>query len=246
MKRILILLLTAIAFFAMASARECHYCKGTGKIVKYISGSRYGLDHETKVKCKECGEMHLPSSGHTHIHCKYCGGTGKLPDYGNSSSGSYASGSDEAYFDGPSVLDLDYNVMTLEAQQHVKTQYYGIPITQQERELMNRLSPNALKAYGQFREILNQGHIYASEAIQKNWASSMSSAQIVNYFNTMTEQINQVYNPMIATMQNQPGEIVTALEQLSKSRMKNIQELFEALHSLVQVANVANSLQYGF
>lgn len=165
-----------------------------------------------------------------------------MSDSENRSYGSSSDNDGDVYFDGPSVADLDYNVMMIEAQQHVKTQYYGLPIGQEERNLMNRLTPDALKAYAQVREIINQATIYASEAIQKNWARTMSSSEVVNYFNSLTNQLEQTYNPMISTMQNQPADVVMSLEQLTKSRMKNVEQLFGTLHELVQLSNLSNSI----
>lgn len=60
--------------------RQCSYCGGKGKIVKYISVGQYGHKQETKIRCSECGEYYLPSSGHTHIHCSHCRGTGYIED----------------------------------------------------------------------------------------------------------------------------------------------------------------------
>lgn len=240
MKRMAVTFIMLLAIAAMLFARECVYCGGTGKIAKNISSGTYGHQYEVKEKCKECGGMFYPSTGHTHIHCKYCGGTGKAADGGN--SGSLSSSEDGYYWEAPSVSDLDYNVMMLEAQMSVKTQYYGVPITQNERALMDKLSPEALKNYGVVREIINQGTIYASEAIQKNWASSMSTSEVVNYFNNMTSQMEKNFNTMIQSMQTQPMDVVMSLQKLTESRMTNMLQLFETLNGLVQMSNVTNNL----
>lgn len=55
--------------------RQCVYCNGSGKIIKYISTPTFGLA-ETKKKCNECGDYYYPSNGHAHVHCSHCGGTG--------------------------------------------------------------------------------------------------------------------------------------------------------------------------
>lgn len=60
---------------AYSSQRQCVYCNGTGKIIKYISTPTFGLS-ETKKKCTDCGEYYYPSNGHAHVHCSHCGGTG--------------------------------------------------------------------------------------------------------------------------------------------------------------------------
>lgn len=60
--------------------RICHYCNGKGKTVRNLSTGQYGVKDEVKVRCNECGEYYLPSTGHSHIHCSHCHGTGYLSD----------------------------------------------------------------------------------------------------------------------------------------------------------------------
>ena len=54
---------------------KCSRCNGTGRIVYDTHPTQFGLQ-DTKVKCNECGEYHLKSTGHTHITCPQCGGKG--------------------------------------------------------------------------------------------------------------------------------------------------------------------------
>lgn len=62
------------------SRRVCSYCGGKGKVVRNVSVGQYGVKQEVKVRCSECGEYNLPSSGHTHVHCSHCRGTGYIED----------------------------------------------------------------------------------------------------------------------------------------------------------------------
>lgn len=55
--------------------RQCPYCKGKGRIQKDMNPSTFGT-HDYKVKCEECGQMYMKSTGHTHLTCGHCGGTG--------------------------------------------------------------------------------------------------------------------------------------------------------------------------
>ena len=53
--------------------RMCSLCNGTGKIVKHLSPPMFGTQ-DYKVRCNECGEYWLKSSGHTHLPCTLCHG----------------------------------------------------------------------------------------------------------------------------------------------------------------------------
>lgn len=59
-----------------SSSRQCNYCNGTGRRVYDTNPPTFGLDNGEKVKCNECGQTFLKSTGHTHVSCQYCGGTG--------------------------------------------------------------------------------------------------------------------------------------------------------------------------
>ena len=69
MKRTLtVFLLLHLLVIVAVAQQDCPYCGGTGKIVKNISVSQYGLSKE-KVKCPTCGVVTYKSTGHCHIHC---------------------------------------------------------------------------------------------------------------------------------------------------------------------------------
>lgn len=230
-------ILTTLALYA---DHDCPYCKGTGKIVKNISTSRFGHDYEAKVRCKECGVEYLPSTGHTHIHCKYCGGRGKIADSYSANSSSYG---DAGYVEGvPSVLDLDYNVMTMQAQLDVRTQYYGFPISSNEQALLDKLTPTQLNAYSQLRAVINSAEIYANEAIQKNWARNMTMQEVQNTFNTLNSQSNTISEQNTAIFQTIPAEILTPLFNILTAYSNQVNTSFSTLAQLVQVAQVANQL----
>lgn len=230
-------ILTTLALYA---DHDCPYCKGTGKIVKNISVARYGLDRETKVRCNECGVEYLPSTGHTHIHCKYCGGRGKIADSYSGNSSSY---DDAGYVEGiPSVLDLDYNVMTMQAQLDVKTRYYGFPITTNEEVLLNKLTPTQLNAYSQLRAVINSAEIYANEAIQKNWARNMTIQELQNTFNAFNSQSNTISEQNYAIFQTIPAEILNPLINIITAYGNQVGTSFATLAQLVQVSQVANQL----
>lgn len=53
----------------------CRRCNGRKRIVHNTYPSMFGLD-DYKVRCNECGEYHLRSTGHTHITCPDCKGKG--------------------------------------------------------------------------------------------------------------------------------------------------------------------------
>ncbi|MCM1076884.1 MAG: hypothetical protein NC411_05945 [Bacteroides sp.] len=240
-KIILTLIVCLVSSFNLYADRQCHYCKGTGKIVKNISVGTYGHNHEAKVRCQECGVLYLPSTGHSHIHCQYCRGTGRLPDVGG--SGSDYSGGDGGYVEGvPSVLDLDYNVMTMQAQLDVRTQYYGFPITQSEQNLLNQLSPGALKAYSQLRDVINNAAIYANEAIKKNWARNMSPQEVINTYNTLKTQSNTVSSQISSSFQNESADVVNSLFGMLGNYSSQVDASFNALLQLTQVSQLSNQL----
>jgi tetratricopeptide (TPR) repeat protein len=57
-----------------APSSSCSMCHGTGRIGKELYPPSYGMPDNTKVRCNECGEYHLKSSGHTHVPCPVCHG----------------------------------------------------------------------------------------------------------------------------------------------------------------------------
>lgn len=59
------------------SSHQCPYCNGKGRIQKDMNPSTFGTQ-DYKVKCEECGQMYLKSTGHTHVTCGHCGGTGMM------------------------------------------------------------------------------------------------------------------------------------------------------------------------
>lgn len=53
----------------------CSLCRGQKRIVKDTYPALYGTKNY-KVRCNECGEYFLRSTGHTHITCPQCHGKG--------------------------------------------------------------------------------------------------------------------------------------------------------------------------
>lgn len=58
-----------------SSSKKCNHCNGTGRKVLDTNPPMFGMK-DYKVKCNECGQTFLKSTGHTHVSCQYCGGTG--------------------------------------------------------------------------------------------------------------------------------------------------------------------------
>lgn len=148
-------IILSLAFFFVASSassqRKCPYCNGTGKIVKNISGSQYGINRETKIKCSECGIYYLPSTGHSHIHCSHCGGSGRLSDSGDRHSGETHDP------DSPEGIWARGVAMTIR---------YGLPYTEEENIAVERLgksNPTMAQLWIKYRNILNMGTSYFNE-----------------------------------------------------------------------------------
>lgn len=53
----------------------CPLCHGTKRIVKDTYTPLYGTE-DYRVRCNECGEYFMRSTGHTHITCPQCHGRG--------------------------------------------------------------------------------------------------------------------------------------------------------------------------
>lgn len=55
--------------------RTCPLCHGKRRIVRNLNISLYG-QNDYQVKCQECEEYFMRSTGHTHIMCPQCHGKG--------------------------------------------------------------------------------------------------------------------------------------------------------------------------
>ena len=53
--------------------RQCSHCHGTGKVPYESNSATFGTN-DYRVKCSECGETHMKSTGHTHVTCPICHG----------------------------------------------------------------------------------------------------------------------------------------------------------------------------
>lgn len=56
---------------------RCSRCNGTGRMVYNTYPGTLGQP-DYKVRCNECGEEHLKSTGHTHVTCNECKGSGTI------------------------------------------------------------------------------------------------------------------------------------------------------------------------
>lgn len=140
---IMLICLWTISIALQAQSRECPYCKGTGKIVKNISASQFGVRTEVKVKCRECGIYYFPSTGHTHIHCSHCRGTGKIGPTAKESSSSM----DEYNPESP---------LAAWGREVASTTRYGLPVSQQEDAASKALHKSILKE----QKTISPGEIY--------------------------------------------------------------------------------------
>lgn len=59
---------------------KCHFCNGTGKVVKNDHITQYGLsDYETYTTCPECGFRYCSTrTNHYHTTCSKCFGKGYI------------------------------------------------------------------------------------------------------------------------------------------------------------------------
>ncbi|WP_455584689.1 hypothetical protein [Bacteroides sp.] len=201
--RTIILSLTFL--FAALSAwgqRQCPYCNGTGKIVKNISVSQYGINRETKVKCSECGIYYLPSTGHSHIHCSHCGGTGRM----SGSSGSSRHSGETYDPDSPEGIWAKGVAMTIK---------YGLPYTDEEKAAVERLgksSPTMAQLWIKYRNILNMGTSYFNEQNAKigyRW-DKVASVDIIK--NGYDKQLAE-----IAPSLELPSDLYAIYQRLYKS-----------------------------
>lgn len=149
MKKILLFLLMQFVLCTAIAQTQCSHCGGTGKIVKNMGTSQYGLSNDYKVKCQTCGGLFLKSTGHTHIHCQYCGGKG-LTGSSSSSSKTYSSGRSGA---GERLNELAYT--NPDVYNSVMTAKFGLPISEEEQQAINELDSYNAQEYLKWRELLN-------------------------------------------------------------------------------------------
>lgn len=182
-----------------AQSRECPYCKGTGKIVKNISASQFGVRTEVKVKCRECGIYYFPSTGHTHIHCSHCRGTGKIGTTAKESSSSM----DEYNPESP---------LAAWGREVASTARYGLPVSQQEDVAFKsfaQINPEGAKNYIAWRNILN------ATAVYYNRCAAMLTT-------TPVQDIDQIYLNaekqlrQYSTGLNLPQDLYTIANQLAR------------------------------
>lgn len=196
---IMLICLWTISIALQAQSRECPYCKGTGKIVKNISASQFGVRTEVKVKCRECGIYYFPSTGHTHIHCSHCRGTGRIGTTAKEPSSSM----DEYNPESP---------LAVWGREVASTVRYGLPVSQQEDAAFKsfaQINPEGAKNYIAWRNILN------ATAVYYNRCAAMLTT-------TPVQDIDQIYLNaekqlrQYSTGLNLPQELYTIANQLAR------------------------------
>lgn len=222
----LTLLFTAVAAWGQ---HKCPYCNGTGKIVKNISVSQYGIRQETKVKCPECGIYYLPSTGHTHIHCSHCKGTGRLSD---GSSNNNSSNSRVAYDpDSPEGMWARSVVMTVK---------YGLAYTDEENAAVERLGksdPSMAQLWIKYRNILNMGTSYFNEQNAKIAYRWDKVANVDNIKNSFDKQLAE-----IAPLLKLPPDLYAVYQRLYNSYQNAYKVYRSNTNSSESMQNMQNAL----
>lgn len=175
---------------------RCTYCGGTGKIVKNLSVSQYGVRNEIKTRCSECGGYFYPSSGHSHIHCKYCGGTGVRNSRGSNRTSS------DSYESNPQLeawgREMAYTIK------------YGLPMSEAESVSYNLLTQNdpaSAKRYMEWRNALNAMVVYCN---QNSALMTPTNVQTLdNMYNNTEQKLIQCANGVAL-----PQELKNIADQL--------------------------------
>lgn len=198
--RYFILLVFGIAMLhcdAVFGQSKCSYCGGTGKIVKNLSVSQYGVRNEVKTRCSECGGYFYPSSGHSHIHCKYCGGTG-IRNSRNSSTSS------DTY-----VADPQMKAWGTEMAHTIR---YGLPMSDAENaayNLLARTDAASAKRYMEWRNVLNSMVVYCNRNSALMTPTNVQALD--NMYNSTEQKLMQCANGVAL-----PQELKNIADQLYK------------------------------
>ena len=176
MKRKLFFFLSVLFFPILTLCAQCNYCKGTGRIVKNITTSNFGLSNDSKKKCQECGEWHLTSTGHHHVNCPYCrGGRATM----NSSGKGYKSKKSD-YVKPEYVLSPEEErIVRNHAQNLYDTNNFGIPIGTEEQRILDnfKISDNVnYVKYLKWRNELNLYIIDYNKSVKFGWVKSWSTS----------------------------------------------------------------------
>ena len=230
MKRTLttFLLLHLLVIVAVAQ-QDCPYCGGTGKIVKNISVSQYGLSKE-KVKCPTCGVVTYKSTGHCHIHCQYCGGTGKKRSTSYSRNGSSSRRTlDDIARENPAAFSMAMSIK------------YGIPMNDTEYEYVSRLDSQMQKLYMQLRNLVENDIIYSNQSISMLWYRTMTANSVNQRANNTYQQICSLDQTMLNYLRSHPS--CGWDNQLKIIMEKHIKTCHDSLQQLLDLVKYNQSME---
>ena len=223
MKRLLTsLMLLHLTVIVAVAQQDCLYCGGTGKIVKNISVSQYGLSSE-KVKCPTCGVVTFKSTGHSHIHCKYCGGTGKkrsASSTGNSSSSRRTL--DDIARENPAAFSAAMSIK------------YGIPMNDTEYEYVSGLDAQMQRLYMQLRNLVENDIIFSNQSIAMLWYRTMTASSVNQRADNTYRQICSLDRTMLNYIQSHPScgwnnQFKLIMEKHIKTCHNSLQQLLDVV-----------------
>lgn len=230
MKRLLISLMLFHLLVTVAMAQQdCPYCGGTGKMVKNIAVSQYGLS-DYKVKCPTCGVITLKSTGHTHIHCKFCRGTGKKSSTSNSRNSSSSRRTlDDIARENPAAFSAAMSIK------------YGIPMDDTEYEYVSGLDSQMQKLYMQLRNLVENDIIYSNQSIAMLWYRTMTANSVNQRANNTYQQICSLDQTMSNYIRSHPS--CGWNNQLKIIMDKHIKTCHDSLQQLLDIVKYNQGMQ---
>lgn len=225
MKRLFMLFAILSVCCTISAQRKCSACNGTGTVVRSISVSRYGLSNDYWVKCSTCGKKYLKSVGHSHITCKHCGGTGYIGS--SSSSGSGGSASDKLN---------EIAIANPQAYNAAMTIKYGLKMSTEEAEEINKLDEYNAKQYMKWRNLLNGYTTFANRSLALG--QILGDVKVADNMKANYDSQLQKLTPTFS--------VTTRLKQISDQLYKKYQNAYTVLRareaSKQQLNNVQNRL----
>lgn len=178
------------------NARDCHYCKGTGKVIIEASTTNFGTNYRTKW-CNICNRQ--VSSGHDHIFCKHCGGSGSISS-DSSSSGNYSYSAGGISTESPSGMSAAPCYGTTQGGVSYFWQgVYGLPIQDDEVEAYQNLqktNSEYARKWKSWRMKINASYSTYREWNTKGYHQTLSSIGDVKRHleNTYSDFYNEISN----------------------------------------------------